>query len=99
MKKIEKEMLQALNAGREFAKSNTQVIRGANGGLFVKLYDTLIYAVFGSQEFFCDGGYKTVTTGSRLRALGAAYSTNENKHACSLTSSQKMFNLYWNGLQ
>ena len=99
MKKIEKEMLQALNVGREFAKSNTQVIRGANGGLFVKLYDTLIYAVFGSLEFFCDGGFKTVTTASRLRALGADYSTNEKKNACSLTSSQKMSNLFWNGLQ
>ena len=98
MKKIEEKMCAAVAAGRWYKNTNTEVMALSTGAVFVKLYDTIIYAKIGQNEFFCDGGYNTVTTSSRLRALGANYSTNEKKNKCVLTPSNKMYNMYYNHL-
>jgi hypothetical protein len=47
--------------------------------------------------YFSDGGFNTVTTGSRLRALGADYSINEKRCNCKLTSQKEMLNLRYYG--
>ena len=93
MRKLEKEMAKAVNEGRNWRGANTRVICNENGA-FVVLYDTIIFARVNGREYYSDGGYKTATTGSRLRALGAAYSTNEKQNACKLTGQQDMALLY-----
>lgn len=71
MRKIEQRMNNKVN----YRESNTEVIvKGAN--VFVRLYDTYIYAKVRGKVYFSDGGFNTATTSSRLRALGADYSTN-----------------------
>ncbi len=98
MKRIEEKMCNAVAARRNFKQSNTEVISLLNGSVFVKLYDTIIYAYVAGVEYFSDGGWNTVTTGSRLRALGANYSTNENKNRCKLQTASFMNNLYFRRL-
>lgn len=95
MKKIEEKMNAALAAGREFKQSNTQVIITSAGHKFVMLYSTLIYADIHGRRYYSDGGCSTVTTASRLRALGAAYSTNPDKCRVKLVNQDKMIKLYW----
>lgn len=93
MCKIEKMMVAAVNEGRNWTDANTRVI--CNGkGTFVVLYDTIIFARVNGREYFSDGGYKTATTGSRLRALGAAYSTNSKMCECELTEQKDMESLF-----
>lgn len=92
MRKIEKEMLQAINNRENFCKSNTKVIVNKKC-VYVKLYDTIIYVLRDGIEYFSDGGFNTVTTSSRLRALGANYSTNERKNKVKILSQIKMYQL------
>ena len=92
MRKIEKEMIQAICNREKFSRSNTTVIVNAKC-VYVKLYDTIIYVMRNGIEYFSDGGFATVTTASRLRALGANYSTNEKKNKCRLWPQIKMYQL------
>lgn len=92
MRKIEKEMLQAVCNRENFCKSNTKVFVNAKC-VYVKLYDTIIYILRNGIEYFSDGGFNTVTTSSRLRALGANYSTNKNKNKVDLLSQKEMYQL------
>lgn len=96
MRKIEKKMLEAINQNREYTESNTTVIVNRNG-VFVRLYNAFIYGKVKGREFFADGGYKTATTASRLRALGADYSTNEKRNNCPLKTQRQMLSLYDSG--
>lgn len=92
MRKIEEEMLRAISNRESFCKSNTKVL--VNGKcVYVKLYNTIIYILRNGIEYFSDGGFNTVTTSSRLRALGANYSTNENKNKVELLSQEEMYKL------
>lgn len=92
MRKLEKEMLQAICNRENFCKSNTKVFVNAKC-VYVKLYDTIIYILRNGKEYFSDGGFNTVTTSSRLRALGANYSTNKNKNKVDLLSQKEMYQL------
>ena len=92
MRLIEKEMLQAVCNRENFCKSNTKVLINSKC-VYVKLYDTIIYILRNGLEYFSDGGFKTVTTSSRLRALGANYSINENKNKVDLLPQNKMVQL------
>ena len=92
MRKIEKEMLQAICNRENFCKSNTKVLVNAKC-VYVKLYDTIIYILRNGIEYFSDGGFNTVTASSRLRALGANYSTNVNKNKVDLLSQKEMYQL------
>ena len=92
MRKIEKEMLQAINNRDNFCKPNTKVIVNTKC-VYVKLYDTIIYVLRDGIEYFSDGGFKTITTSSRLRALGANYSTNERKNKAKILSQIEMYQL------
>lgn len=95
MRKIEEKMNAALQAGREFQMSNTRVIINSVGNKFVKLYGTIIYADINGRRYYSDGGWSTMTTSSRLRALGADYSTNPDKCRVKLVNQDKMIQLYW----
>lgn len=96
MRTIEKKMLQALRENKEITISNTRV-ENHKTGQFVRLYSTLIYAKVNGKEYFSDGGYRTSTTASRLRALGANYSYSCNADNQGLISQNDMFNLICDG--
>lgn len=96
MRKIGQRMVNAINNKVNYRESNTEVIvKGAN--VFVRLYDTYIYAKVRGKCYFSDGGFNTATTSSRLRALGADYSTNNKLCGCKLTSQKEMLNLRYYG--
>ena len=92
MKEIEKKMIEAVKNGKEFKEANTYVFTTKNG-IFVKLYNTIIFALVNGNKYYSDGGYATVTTSSRLRALGADYSTNDKKNKTELQTQKFMYNL------
>ena len=92
MKEIEKKMIEAIKNGKEFKETNTYVFTTKNG-IFVKLYNTIIFALVNGNKYYSDGGYATVTTSSRLRALGADYSTNSKKNKTELQTQKFMYNL------
>ena len=92
MKEIEKKMIEAVKNGKEFKETNTYVFTTKNG-IFVKLYNTIIFALVNGNKYYSDGGYATVTTSSRLRALGADYSTNSKKNKTELQTQKFMYNL------
>lgn len=63
MRKIEQRMVNAVNNNVNYRESNTEVIvKGAN--VFVRLYDTYIYAKVRGKVYFSDGGFNTATTSS-----------------------------------
>ena len=94
MKKLEEKMINAVNSGRNYKNSNTEVFAFADGSVFVKLYNTVIFAKVAGQTFYSDGGWNTVTTASRLRALGADYSINAKKNNCKLTDYKVIYDLF-----
>lgn len=58
----------------------------------------MIHIYMQKYEARCiDGGFNTATTSSRLRALGADYSTNNKLCGCKLTSQKEMLNLRYYG--
>lgn len=93
MKKIEKMMLAAVNEGRNWNSANTRVICNENG-TFVVLYFTIIFARVKWRKYYSDDGFKTATTSSRLRALGADYSINAKNCGCKLTGQKDMESLF-----
>lgn len=94
MRQIEKLMLQAINTKQNFKLSNTEV-RNIKGNIFVTLHGNLIYARIDNKDYYSNAGWNTRTTASRLRALGADYSTNYKKCNCELLSRRDMYDLYY----
>lgn len=71
MKKIEKEMLQAWNNRKDFTGANTRVYNNSKGVTCVYLFDNLIATKDAAGVIkFTLAGWNTVTTRSRLNALG-----------------------------
>ena len=94
MRQIEKLMLQAINTKQNFKLSNTEV-KNIKGSIFVTLHGNLIYARIDNKDYYSNAGWNTRTTASRLRALGADYSTNYKKCNCELLSRRDMYDLYY----
>lgn len=69
MRQIEKAMCAAVKAQKNWTLSNTSVCV-ENGVVKVYLHHNLIYRVEGGRKYFRLAGWNTVTTRSRLRALG-----------------------------
>ena len=67
MRKIERQMNEAILNGKDFRKDNTEVIN-IRGNAFVYLHGNHI-ATVGDTVDICDAGWQTVTTKSRLNAL------------------------------
>lgn len=97
MREIEKKMVQAVNNKQNFRLSNTEVRTIANG-VFVALHGNLIFARIDGENYYSNAGWNTRTTASRLRALGADYSTNYKKQNCSLLSKNEMLDLYYKNM-
>lgn len=74
MRKIEERMINAVVNRVNYRENNTKVYN-TNKGVFVYLYETIIYANVNDTEYYSDGGYNTITTSSRLRALRAEYTS------------------------
>lgn len=94
MRQIEKMMVQAVNNKECFKRSNTEV-RAFSFGVFVALHGNLIFARIDGKDYYSNAGWNTNTTASRLRALGADYSTNYKKCNCKLLSKKEMLDLYY----
>lgn len=95
MRQIEKQMLLAVANKKNFCLGNTEVYNKKNG-TFVFLHGNLIFARIDNKDYFSNSGWNTRTTASRLRALGASYSTNYKKCNCDLLSRRDIYNLYYN---
>ena len=97
MRKIEKEMINAINEGSEMCKQNTSVINlVCRGVIYVRLYDTIIFARKNGKAYFSDGGKATAATASRLRALGANYHIEQGKgilEGAKLLTQPEMINI------
>lgn len=85
-------MLNAIKLGKNTFLGNTKVVSNDNG-VFVVLYDTIIFAKVRGRVYYSDGGHNTRTTSSRLKALGADYSTNYEKNNCRLEDQRTMIRL------
>ena len=70
MRQVEKNMLQAVRAGKNFKCGNTEVKNGVFGEVFVYLHGNCIYRIIDGVREFTLSGWNTVTTRSRLNALG-----------------------------
>lgn len=62
-------MVEALTTGKPMKEKNT-VVRYYKDSKIVELYNTVIYVKKGSKEYFSCGEFETITTKSRLNALG-----------------------------
>lgn len=94
MRQIEKQMVLAVANKQNFRLSNTEVYNKKNG-VFVFLHGNLIYAKINGVNYYSNSGWNTRTTASRLRALGADYSTNYKKCNCELLTRRQIYDLYY----
>ena len=94
MRQIEKMMVLAVANNQNFKLSNTEV-KVLNNNVFVALHGNLIFARVNNKEYYSNAGWNTRTTASRLRALGADYSTNSKKRNCDLISKNEMLDIYY----
>ena len=79
MRKIEEKMVQAVNEARNFYESNTQVVTCGNV-IRVYLFGNMIFEKNGNKKTYYHCGWPTVTTASRLRALGAEIEFKRGKY-------------------
>ena len=73
MRKVEKDMLQAVRSGRNFRSGNT-VVTSDETGVKVYLHGNCIFAIYQGVKRFSLAGWNSVTTRSRLNALGVSVS-------------------------
>ena len=71
MRKIEENMLQAIAARKNWRSGNTAVEVETSGAVSVWLHGNCIAVIDDQSKKFKTAGWATVTTASRLRALGA----------------------------
>ena len=69
MRKIERQMNEAIRTGNNFSSSNTMVKQGWEGEADVYLHGNHIATVTDKSLTLFDGGWQSVTTKSRLNAL------------------------------
>jgi len=68
MRKIERQMCDAIANGKDWKSGNTQVIT-INDVAWVYLHDNHIATVYDDSVEVYDGGWQSVTTKSRLNAI------------------------------
>jgi hypothetical protein len=68
MRKIETQMIEAIQSNKDWKSGNTQVIT-IEGVSFVYLHDNQIATIDDDSMTIFDGGYQSNTTKSRLNAL------------------------------
>lgn len=84
MKEIEKKMVAAVRNGKNFKGNNTEVEAQPNGSTYVYLFGNCIYKRENGKSYFTLCGWNSVTTRSRLNALG-------------VNVTSKNFTPYYNG--
>lgn len=94
MREIEKKMINAVNNKYNFRLSNTEV-RIINNNVYVALHGNLIFAQIDGIKYYSNSGWNTVTTGSRLRALGAQYSVNPKFRKGDFLTRREIYDLYY----
>lgn len=78
MRKIEKEMIAAIAAGKNFSKGNT-LVDYVEDTMRIWLHGNLIATKRNGQMKFTLAGWNTPTTRSRLNALGARVYTKKGQ--------------------
>ena len=73
MRQVEEKMLQAVRSGRNFRSGNT-VVTADETGIKVYLHGNCIFAIYQGVKRFTLSGWNSVTTRSRLNALGVSVS-------------------------
>ena len=85
MRKIERQMCDAIANGKDWKSGNTQVVT-INGVARVYLHDNHIATVYYDSVEVYDGGWRSVTTKSRLNSLindlcdGRMFGVFQRKH-------------------
>lgn len=73
MRKIEREMIEAIKARKDYSNDNTQVRVEEDGTIKVYLHSNLIARIYDNNvwttAWFSDADYQTKTTKSRLNCL------------------------------
>jgi len=69
MRKIEAQMIEAINAKQNWSSGNTEVQRVSDYFFVVYLHGNKIATIDDSSLTLFDGGYRSATTKSRLNAL------------------------------
>lgn len=69
MRKIEQQMCDAIADNKAWRSGNTEVALGSDGVSYVFLHSNLIAEVDDDTVTVYDGGWRTVTTKSRLNAI------------------------------
>lgn len=72
MRKIEQAMCEAVRSRRNWQSCNTRV-ENFNGEITVYLHGNAIYRIIDGVHYWSFCGWPTMTTKSRLRALGVDY--------------------------
>lgn len=69
MRKIEREMIEAIKNSKPYKNDNTEVYLLEDRAIQVYLHNNLIAEIKGSTLYLSDCGYQTKTTKSRLNAI------------------------------
>lgn len=100
MRKIEKQMLAAVCTRRNWSSGNTFVKVSSDKNIVnVFLHGNLIYKLVGTVESFTLAGWDTVTTRSRLNALGCnIFHRNRKPYAVNLANAIEIDVYSWYNL-
>ena len=86
MRKIEQQMVNAIRDNRHWQSGNTEVIADHDGASRVYLHDNHIATITETDVTIYDGGWRSVTTKSRLNSLindlcdGRMFGVFQRKH-------------------
>ena len=80
MRKIEEAMCAAVRARKNWEESNTRV-EVFNGEVTVYLHGNAIFRIVDGVKYWTFAGWPTMTTKSRLRALGVDYKNNARDYS------------------
>jgi len=78
MRKITREACQAFENGRQYKKSNTQVISHNENKIKMYLHGNLIACKGKAGTYISDGGWKSNTTKERLNGLTGVHIQQKN---------------------
>jgi hypothetical protein len=73
MRKIEEEMIEAIQKAKSYRKDNTEVQVLEDNGIWITLHRNLIAVVDFDKLRLYDAGYQTKTTKSRLNTILSYY--------------------------
>jgi hypothetical protein len=96
MRKIERQMNNAITNGINWQSANTEVVSQQNGVSYVYLHGNKIAEVGDDFLKLFDGGYQSLTTKSRLNAILAVHGVPGE---CVFQKNFEWFIRLWNGTE